>query len=91
MIELPLRFSFINTSYYLARIFLGGSGDRNLMQFRRFRRPAPARLTRNEESEARTWLHFRQLLPSRATVSTLILFPRESPPKILRWLYVKLH
>ena len=34
------------------------------MQFQRFRRPTPARLTRNEESEVRTPLHFRQLLPN---------------------------
>ena len=40
-----------------------GSGDRNLMQFQRFRSPAPARLTRDEESPGWTHLHLSQLLP----------------------------
>jgi len=62
----------------VGRSFPGGERNRNLMQFLRFRSSAPARLTKNEESEGRTHLHFRQLLPDRASVSTLILFPQES-------------
>ena len=48
--------------------------DRNLMKFLRFRRPTPARLTRNEEDEVRTHLYFRQLLLGRRLENNIFTY-----------------